>query len=301
MNSIPLPQITHPDLKRAEVKLFLLREDLHHSTISGNKWRKLKYNLIEAKKLSHHTLLTFGGAYSNHIHATAAAGKEFGFKTIGLIRGEKHERLNPTLRAAQDWGMRLQYVSRNEYKLRELPEFVEGLKSKFGKFYLLPEGGTNYLAVQGCAEMVLGVKENFDYWCVSCGTGGTLVGIIQGLQGQAKIIGFSALKNGGFLRGNVSTLLGEFGAENHHNWEINVDNHFGGYAKFTRGLIDFINQFKTRHQIPLDPIYTGKMMCGIFGLARQSYFPKNSRVLAIHTGGIQGITGFNQRNGNIIN
>ncbi|MGI9543489.1 MAG: 1-aminocyclopropane-1-carboxylate deaminase/D-cysteine desulfhydrase [Cyclobacteriaceae bacterium] len=284
----------------SRIQLSLLREDLLHPTISGNKWRKLKYNLIQAKKQGHHTLLTFGGAYSNHIHATAAAGKEFEFKTIGLIRGEKHLPLNPTLQQAQSWGMQLHYVSRNDYKNKDQPQFIKALKSKFGQFYLLPEGGTNNLALEGCAEMVKVVETTFDYWCVPCGTGGTMAGIVKGLNGRSKVIGFSALKDGGSINRNVDNLLAGNGSETLVNWEINVDNHFGGYAKFTPELINFVNQFKAQHQIQLDPIYTGKMMLGIFKLATQGFFPVGTRILAVHTGGKQGIKGFNQRNGNII-
>ena len=282
------------------IKLFILREDLFHPTISGNKWRKLKYNIIEAKKQGHHTLLTFGGAYSNHIHATAIAGEEFGFKTIGLIRGEEHLPLNPTLVKAIAQGMRLHYIPRGDYRKREEFALFEALKSRFGKFYLIPEGGTNSLAVKGCTEIVTEIKETFDYWCVSCGTGGTLAGIIKGLNGNSQVIGFSALKDGGFLNKSVDNLLAENGSQILQNWEINVDNHFGGYAKFTPELIDFINQFKAIIRIQLDPIYTGKMMFGVFQLATQGFFTPGTKILAIHTGGKQGIEGFNQRNGNII-
>jgi len=296
----PIHEVKGTQFEVSGISVYLLREDLLHPIISGNKWRKLKYNLIEAKKLGHQTLLTFGGAFSNHIHATAAAGNEFGFKTIGVIRGEEHLPLNPTLDQAKSWGMQLNYISRNEYRNKEQSEFIEALGSKYGEFYLIPEGGSNSLAVRGCTEIVTEVHQTFDFWCVPCGTGGTLAGIVNGLNGSSKVIGFSALKNGSFLNQNVDNFLIKNGYKLPKKWEINVDNHFGGYAKFTRELIDFINQFKAEHQIQLDPIYTGKMMLGILRLSTQGYFPSGSRILAVHTGGKQGIEGFNRRNGNII-
>lgn len=288
----PIQAIEAAGLAGAHLQLFIKREDLLHPHISGNKWRKLKYNIIEAQKQRHDTLLTFGGAFSNHIYATAAAGREFGLHTIGIIRGEAHLPLNPTLQFATEQGMQLHYVSRADYRQKNHPEFIEQLHKKYGKFYLLPEGGTNVLAVKGCTEMVNNLPHS-DYICCSCGTGGTLAGILSGLQGKSQVIGFSALKEGDFLKTEVDQLTKAYDGRVHQNYQIISDLHFGGYAKATQALVDFINAFKREHHIQLDPVYTGKMLYGIFSLAKQGFFAKNSTILAIHTGGVQGITGFN--------
>ena len=288
----PIQSIEAAELADAHLQLFIKREDLLHPHISGNKWRKLKYNIIEAQKQGHDTLLTFGGAFSNHIYATAAAGREFGLHTIGLIRGEEHLPLNPTLQFATDQGMRLYYVSRAEYRQKNHSAFIRQLHEKYGNFYLLPEGGTNVLAVKGCTEMVNHLP-HYDCICCSCGTGGTLAGILSGLQGKSQVVGFSALKGGDFLKTEVDQLTKAYDGRVHQNYQIISDFHFGGYAKATQALVDFINAFKQEHHIQLDPVYTGKMLYGIFSLAKQGFFAKNNTILAIHTGGVQGIAGFN--------
>ncbi len=299
----PLQEIKDARLKDSQLRLFLKREDLIHPTISGNKWRKLKYNLEQASAKKHATLLTFGGAFSNHIYAVAAAGKVFGFQTIGIIRGERRSPLNPTLQFALDQGMQLEFVTRSAYRQKNHPTYLKSLQEKWGNFYPIPEGGTNAFALPGCAEIAIEINQQLsltpDYICTSCGTGGTMAGIIQGAKTPSKILGFAALK-GNFLTKEVASLLGINEIDPTVNWAINNDYHFGGYAKFNVTLIDFINQFKQQHQIPLDPLYTGKMMYGIFELIEQEYFPSGSTIVGIHTGGLQGIAGFNQRFGNLI-
>ena len=298
-SNVPTIVIEDSETKNAGVGLLVKREDLIHPEISGNKWRKLKYNLIEAKKQKLSTLLTFGGAYSNHIHATAAAGIFFGFKTIGIIRGEQPKELNSTLLKAKENGMQLFFVSRTAY--RDKKELLAQLSLDFESIYILPEGGTNSLALKGCSEIVkeYSEKPKIDYWCTSCGTGGTLAGMITALSAQQKAIGFSALK-GDFLQNEVEQLLSSYDDHKYQNWSINTDYHFGGYAKFDDSLIQFINEFKHKNQIQLDPIYTGKMFYGIYDLIKKGYFPKGSSIMAIHTGGQQGIQGFNQRFGNLL-
>ncbi len=306
MNSIlksidsPIQEIQNDLLQSKGVRLLVKRDDLIHPQVSGNKWRKLKYNLLAAKKEQQNTLLTFGGAFSNHIYATAAAGKIFGFKTIGLIRGERIEPLNPTLAYAEKMGMELHFISRTDYKRKDDITYQTELRTQLGDFFLIPEGGTNNNAIKGCSELVEEVNHQLpalpDFWCASCGTGGTLSGIISGLNGQQKVIGFSALK-GDFHQKDIGQLLGE---KIFPNWQINTDYHFGGYAKFKPELIDFINTFKKENNIQLEPIYTGKLFYGIYDLIKNNYFPKGSSILAVHTGGLQGITGFNRRFGNII-
>jgi 1-aminocyclopropane-1-carboxylate deaminase len=271
------------------IELFIKREDLLHPVISGNKFRKLKYNLAEAKRLGYKKLLTFGGAFSNHIVAVAGAGKEFGFETIGIIRGEELEEKiqeNPSLAVAQQFGMKFVFVSRDAYRLKDTPEFLEEMQSKFGDFYLLPEGGTNELAIKGCEEILNELDSEFSYVCTSVGTGGTVSGIINGAASNQNIIGFSSLK-GDFLQKDIAKFA------NQKNWTINCEYHFGGYGKVANELIEFINSFYIQYEIPLDPIYTGKMMFGILDLIQNDFFPPNSKILAIHTGGLQGITGMN--------
>lgn len=275
----------------SNVNLFIKREDRLHPIISGNKFRKLKYNLQEAKNQSHHTLLTFGGAFSNHIVAVAGAGKELGFKTIGIIRGDELESkidANPSLKLAASLGMQLKFVDRLTYRNKKDESFIASLKNEFGSFYLLPEGGTNSLAVKGCEEILSDETKKFDFICVAVGTGGTISGLINASEIHQKIIGFSSLK-GDFLTNDISKFVSK------SNWYINCDYHFGGYGKASDELITFINQFYLTHQVPLDPIYTGKMMFGVIDLIQKKQFPKGSKILVIHTGGLQGIDGMNTK------
>ena len=271
------------------ISLHIKREDLLHPIISGNKFRKLKYNLEEAKKENKKVLLTFGGAFSNHIVAVAGAGKEYGFETIGIIRGEElQDKIseNPSLLQAQQSGMKFVFISRDQYRLKETQDFIEQLKKDYGDFYLLPEGGTNELAIKGCEEILTETDSQFTHICTSIGTGGTITGIINSSAYNQNIIGFSSLK-GDFLQNDIAKFA------NKQNWTVNCDYHFGGYGKVRDELIDFINDFYLQHQIPLDPIYTGKMMFGIMDLIEKNYFPPNSKILAVHTGGLQGIAGMN--------
>ena len=271
------------------ISLHIKREDLLHPIISGNKFRKLKYNLEEAKNQNQKVLLTFGGAFSNHIVAVAGAGAAFGFETIGIIRGEElQDKIseNPSLLQAQEMGMKFVFVSREHYRQKENADFIEQLRIKFGAFYLLPEGGTNALAIKGCEEILSSSDSEFTHICSSIGTGGTITGIINSSAKNQNIIGFSSLK-GDFLQNDIAKFA------NKQNWSVNCDYHFGGYGKVTEELIDFINNFYLEHHIRLDPIYTGKMMFGILNLIENNYFPPNSKILAIHTGGLQGIAGMN--------
>jgi 1-aminocyclopropane-1-carboxylate deaminase len=271
------------------ISVQIKREDLIHPFVSGNKFRKLKYNLLQAKEENQETLLTFGGAFSNHIAAVAFAGKENGFKTIGIIRGDELGRKiaeNPTLSFAQNCGMQLEFISREEYRLKSESSFLENLKAKFGSFYHIPEGGTNALAIKGCQEILTEDDAEFDYICCSIGTGGTISGIINSVLPHQKVLGFPALK-GDFLKEEIHNFT------QNENWEVITEYHFGGYGKVNEALIGFINQFYTENQIPLDPIYTGKMVFGVIDLIKKNYFPAKSKILLIHTGGIQGIQGMN--------
>ncbi len=270
------------------------REDLTHPEFGGNKWRKLNYNLQQARHNHQHTLLTFGGAWSNHIYATAAAGKYFGFKTIGLIRGENTTPLNPTLGFARDCGMQVDYLDRKTYRNKHKPEFIQSLKHRYGDFYLLPEGGSNQLALTGCREIVTDIKQPFDVICCACGTGATLAGIISALQPRQQAIGFSALKGGQFLNREISQFLAPL-KNRHSNWHIETAYHFGGYARTSDRLFQFIRFFEQQYHIPLDCVYTAKMFYGLFDLIKTGYFPDGSRIVAIHTGGLQGNAGFAEK------
>ncbi|QBZ96626.1 1-aminocyclopropane-1-carboxylate deaminase/D-cysteine desulfhydrase [Flavobacterium sangjuense] len=278
------------DLENTSISLYIKREDLLHPHISGNKFRKLKYNLAQAKRENKQTLLTFGGAFSNHILAVAAAGNEQGFRTIGIIRGEElQDKIseNPTLQKAQDFGMVFEFVGREIYRDKNNPEFIQQLAEKFDDFYLIPEGGTNDLAVKGCEEILTKTDEKFDYICCAIGTGGTISGLINCSKNSQQVLGFPALM-GDFLREDICKFVSK------SNWDLITAYHFGGYAKVSEELIEFINEFYKKHGIPLDPIYTGKMMFGVMDLITKNYFPENSKILVIHTGGLQGIAGMNK-------
>lgn len=280
----PIQEIHDPVLDKAGVRMLIKREDLNHPFVSGNKWWKLKYNLEEAVKLGHDTLLTFGGAYSNHIYATAAAADELGLKSIGIIRGEETLPLNPMLSFATSKGMQLRFVSRELYRTKTEQNFINNLLTQFGDFYMIPEGGTNELAVKGVAEFAQSLGNDFDYLCCAVGTGGTLSGLIRGLSKEKEVIGFSVLKGGGFLNEEVKKNINE---NSNTNWRMVTDFHFGGYAKANSELISFIENFQNKFQIQLDNIYTGKALSGVFTLIGKNFFPKGSTILFIHTGGIR--------------
>lgn len=273
------------------IELFIKREDLLHPLISGNKFRKLKYNLLEATLKNSKVLLTFGGAFSNHIVAVAAAGKENGFKTVGIIRGEELFNQidnNPSLSLAKKLGMEFEFISRTQFRCKEDVDFIKNLTTKYGgNVYVIPEGGTNEYAIKGCEEILSESDNSFDFVCLPVGTGGTISGIINSAQTNQQIIGFSSLK-GDFLSDVICNFVSKT------NWKLNTDYHFGGYGRVTDDLISFLNQFYQKTNVPLDPVYTGKMMFGVLNLIEKGFFPKNSKILAIHTGGLQGIKGMNQ-------
>jgi 1-aminocyclopropane-1-carboxylate deaminase len=269
------------------IKLLIKREDLLHPFVSGNKFRKLKYNLAHAKTIKKDTLITFGGAFSNHIAAVAFAGKENGFKTIGIIRGEElehHIEKNPTLQFAKNCGMQLQFVTRELYRNKT----QIALDSNFATAYIIPEGGTNDLAVKGCEEILTLDDKQFDYVCCAVGTAGTISGLLNSCGTAQKILGFPALK-GDFLQDEIC----KFAPIN--QLKLITDYHLGGYTKINTELIHFINQFYLDYKIPLDPIYTGKMLYGLIDLIKKDFFEENATILAIHTGGLQAVAGMNQK------
>ena len=278
-------------IENASISISIKREDLLHPIISGNKFRKLKYNLKEAIKQKKSKLVTFGGAFSNHILAVAAAGKELGFETIGIIRGDElADKIleNPTLFKAQKLGMKFKFVDREMYRNKNEINFRRRLELEFQDFYLLPEGGTNELAIQGCEEILTDLDNDFDFICCPVGTGGTISGIINCSKESQQVLGFPALC-GDFLKEDIRKFATK------SNWNLITDYDFGGYAKVSDELIRFMNDFYSKYNILLDPIYTGKMMFGVMDLIEKDFFPKNSRILVIHTGGLQGIAGINAK------
>lgn len=287
----PIQEIHDPLFVKKDVQVYIKREDLNHPVVSGNKWRKLKYNLQEAKSQGLHTVLTFGGAYSNHIHATAGAGQALGLKTIGIIRGEETLPLNDTLTFAKSCGMEIHYMDRSTYREKDSLKVKLALQYEFEDFYLIPEGGTNQLAIKGCEELISELEEGYDHYCLPVGTGGTIAGVVSGLKGAGKIIGFSSLK-GDFLGPEVKVLVSDYTGKSFDNWEINNDYHFGGYARTKPELFEFMKSFEDRHKVLLDPIYTAKSLYGLHQLIHTDYFPTGSSILFIHTGGLQGRKGF---------
>ncbi|MCX6199537.1 MAG: pyridoxal-phosphate dependent enzyme [Bacteroidetes bacterium] len=291
-NDSPLQQLNDKLFEEKGVVVFIKREDLIHEHIQGNKWRKLKYNLYEARLNKQNTLLTFGGAYSNHIYATAAASKLFHFKAIGIIRGEEPQIKSDTLLFAASQGMELYFMDREMYRQKNNPENIESLRVQIGDFYYIPEGGTNVHALEGVEEIISEIEIDFDFICTPVGTGGTLAGLLAGLRGEKQTIGFSSLKGEDTLTQNVHELVKSYTGFDFTNFSINFDYHFGGYAKTKPDLIEFIKIFKHKFGIQLEPVYTGKMFYGLFDLIQKDYFPKGSRIVALHTGGLQGLSGF---------
>jgi 1-aminocyclopropane-1-carboxylate deaminase len=283
-----LTKIDDPFLENHQVNLWIKRDDLLHSVISGNKWRKLKYNLNHALSLGADTIISMGGAYSNHLHALAYTGKMLGLKTVGFIRGERSTSLTPALQDMENWGMELRFVSRSDYRQCRNYKRWQDLPGIKLYQYWLPEGGANNQALKGIAELADEIDIPYDTLCVACGTGATLAGLINAVPGQQSVLGFAALKNADFLRTDVQSMLpGEF-----HNWEIFLDYHFGGFAKLKPELALFMSDFEQKTSIPLEPVYTGKMLYGIYDLIAKGCFKPGQRIIALHTGGLQGKRGY---------
>jgi 1-aminocyclopropane-1-carboxylate deaminase len=271
------------------IKLYIKREDLIHPKISGNKYWKLFYNLQQylSQKPESPSLITFGGAFSNHIAATSALANELKIPSLGIIRGEELEgnwQENPTLKLASQYNMRFQFVTRNAYRDKET--ITNQLKKDFPTALIIPEGGTNSLAVKGIQYMLNNETKKFDYLCTAVGTGGTISGLSKYAEENQKILGFKVVDDPD-LEQNIKKLSGR------ENFKL-FDAHLGRYGIINDDLVRFINEFKEKYHIPLEPIYTGKMMMKIFALIENNYFPENSKILAFHTGGLQGIEGANQ-------
>lgn len=291
----------HEDfLKQKQLELWLKRDDLIHPIISGNKWRKLKYSLNHALSLNKTTLISMGGAYSNHLHALAFVGKLLNLSTKAFIRGEKPAILNPTLQDLLDWGMELEFISRSDYRSLRSFKTHNGLPDLKSDEYWIPEGGYLPLALQGVAELVSEIDRDCDVICAACGTGTTLAGIIKAVSEHKQVMGFAALKGADFLNADIKNILisadasqdWQSCADVNKNWRVNQDWHFGGFAKTTPPLLDFIADFERQHGIALEPIYTGKMLLGLYRLIQQDYFSPGQKIIALHSGGLQGKRGF---------
>ena len=299
----PIQQIVHPDITEYGVELWMKRDDLIHPEVSGNKWRKLKHYVEKAK--GRDGIVTFGGAYSNHIAATAAVGKLLGIETIGIIRGDELEpSSNPTLSKAHADGMKLLFVTREEYGFRDQLAYHKQIKQEYGNVVVMPEGGAGYEGIVGATE-IMKEQDDFDLVAVSCGTGTTLTGILISLGTHQHVMGFSALK-GVRIEEEVRRMIGDYFLDKsieddyQDGYSIFDEYHFGGYAKVDAELIDFMRSFYKHTNIKLDPVYTGKMMFGLIDQIKKNKELRGKKILAIHTGGIQGIQGVEAKLGQLI-
>lgn len=299
----PLQALSSTFLDKNGIELWVKRDDSIHPVISGNKWRKLKWNIEKAVYDKRSCILTFGGAYSNHIAATAAVCNNLGIKSIGVIRGERTVPLNKTLEQAEANGMHLHFVSRSEYGLKTDKDYLHYLNSLFGNAHVIPEGGANFYGVQGCVDILKEIDIPFDYIATACGTGTTLSGLSIGLGDKQKVLAFPALKGGDFLRKDVQGLLVNalqdemYVSEIAEKIEWITEYHFGGFGKTKPELVDFANQFYKEYKVPLDLLYTAKMCFGLFQMIDQGYFKPGSKIVVLHTGGLQGNQGFKDRLG----
>ena len=281
----PIQQINGALYTSKAVEVFVKRDDLIDEIVSGNKWRKLKYNFKDSFEQGKQTILTFGGAYSNHIAAAAEAAKRFNLHSIGIIRGDElNSKSNLTLSRASANGMNLIFVSREEYSLRNDSKYIQSVYEKYNKPFIIPEGGANYLGVLGCSDIYDELIDNYDYLCISAGTGTTAAGILKKINKEQLIV-FPALKGASFLEKDILELSEK---KKTSQLILNLDYHFGGYGKTNQVLLNYLDDFKRKHAIELDRVYTSKLFYGVEDLIMKDYFPRNSKILLIHTGGIQG-------------
>ncbi len=291
LNQVPIEPFNHPLLSQHDVSVHVKRDDLLHSVVSGNKLYKLMLNLEQFKREDKKTLITFGGAYSNHLHATAFMGKSLGIKTVAIVRGEQLIPLNPTLKDCTDWGMTLEPVSRGLYRQKQQAAEIQAIIDKYPCPYVVPEGGANRLGVLGAAKMLDGVEQdNLDVVVVACGTGVTMAGIVSACAPHVKVIGMPALKAENWMADEVQGWLNTIGCGN-RNWALQCRYHFGGYGKTKPELLAFMHEMEVRYNLMLDPIYTGKAFFGLMQMIEQGEIARGSRVLFIHSGGLQGRRG----------
>ena len=288
--------VSHPLFLKHNVTIFIKRDEQLHGVVSGNKWRKLKYNLHCVSGNPVNNVITFGGAFSNHIHATAFACYQKKIKSIGIIRGEENNQNNYTLSWAKHWGMELIFVDRKTYRLRNDKNYLTQLQQQYPGYYIVPEGGSNSLALQGVAEVIdeLNQQIEFDTLITPVGSGGTLAGLILGDKGQHNLLGVSVLKQAEYINEQITELLPE-DAKQYENWQVMQQYHCGGYAKFSQQDALKIREFSQVTNIDFEPVYSGKMILALLDLVESGYFPAGHRIVLLHTGGLQGLGGMFER------
>ncbi|WNC72891.1 pyridoxal-phosphate dependent enzyme [Thalassotalea psychrophila] len=296
MNLSPVNQLFHSSFNEHKVEVFIKRDDLIHPIVSGNKWRKLKYNLLSAKELGYQQILSFGGAFSNHIHALAFACSQHNLQSIGIIRGEEQYQHNFTLSWAKHWGMELEFVDRQTYKQRNNADFIEELQYQYPNAFIVPEGGSNQLALAGMSEVITELNDQiaYDYLLTPVGSGGTLAGLVKADNNQHKILGVAVLKQQGYLTEEVNTLLKD-SAKSCNNWQVLNQFHRGGYGKYKAEDAARILQFSQTTGVPFEPVYSGKMILALLDLLEQGYFEAGAKIMLLHTGGLQGLGGMAER------
>ncbi|BAU53191.1 1-aminocyclopropane-1-carboxylate deaminase/D-cysteine desulfhydrase [Mucilaginibacter gotjawali] len=290
----PVHQIKNKLFDEQGINVFIKRDDLIHPIISGNKWRKLKYLLKKARAENKSHLVTFGGAYSNHLLATAAAAAQFGFKSTGIVRGEAVN--NDTLFLCRLHGMQLLFTDRESY--RDKPALFDKYFAGDPEAIFIDEGGASPEGAKGCSELVNELPQTYHHIFCACGTGTTAAGIINGIHQHNLPTQFHAvpvLKNGDFMKVEINKLLAP-----PVNFELHTEYHFGGYGKTNDELIDFIKQFVAETGILIEPVYTGKMLYAVYDLAAKGYFKPGENILAIHSGGIWGLLGMKEKFGKIL-
>lgn len=291
----PIEKINHPTFDKHQLTVFIKRDDTIHPIISGNKWRKLKFNLSHAKQHNFSGVLSFGGSFSNHIHALAFACQQQGLKSIGIIRGEKEYANNFTLSMAKRWGMELIFVDRKTYRLREDADYLASLQQQHPDYLVVPEGGSNTLALIGVGEVIeeLNQQCKFDTLLTPVGSGGTLAGLVQADNNQHQLLGIAVLKQDNYLTEQVNNLLGK--PSHHNNWQILSEFHRGGYAKFNKDDVQRLLAFNQQTGFIFEPVYSGKMILALLDLIEQGHFPEGHRIVLLHTGGLQGLGGMIER------
>jgi len=292
LNHVPTPlhNCQANRFENAGIQVWIKRDDLNHPQIQGNKWHKLKLNLDFAQQHGYKQLLSFGGAYSNHIAALAAAGNTYGFETIGFIRGNElannHQAWSATLKTAHQQGMQLHFLSRSEYRLRNDPQWLANLKQSYPNAYVLPEGGTNALAIAGFESVMNELQQQCDFSHLLCavGTGGSLAGFINYSQPNQKIWGITTLKQSEYLVPAIQAWL----HTSKNNWRLWTEFHGGGYGKMNAEIMNKYNAFEQEFNVLLDPVYTAKLVYGFEKLLQAGEFKRGSRVVLYHSGGLQG-------------
>lgn len=291
-----LQLISHPLFTQYRITVQIKRDDQIHNIISGNKWRKLQYNIQHAKAIGAKGIITFGGSFSNHIHACAFACQQQNLPVIGIIRGEVENQHNYTLSWAKHWGMQLSFVDRKTYKQRNEGCYLHQLQQQYPDHFIVPEGGSNTLALTGVAEVIdeLNQQCKFDTLITPVGSGGTLAGLICGDNAQHNLLGIAVLKQQDYLENTVLALLPNNRKED-KNWQIMNQYHGGGYAKFNAQDAEKVRHFSNAVGIDFEPVYSGKMVLALLDLVASGYFPEHHRIVLLHTGGLQGLAGMFER------